>query len=168
MYSSYWTQPRFLWAMSIVLPIAVVPIAMLQEAIADSSLGNLMGERATANYFEGADLKSGEVTSWIAWLVVPILYSALHLWRYRGGATILPFAGRGWFSAFLAIVSLFVSGLFLFVCVVGTGLPELQGIPFALWLVIVAIYCQALRAAAVRRSLSKSEAAPDELTKIFG
>jgi hypothetical protein len=145
--------------MSILLPIAVVPAVLVQNAMMDAEPIST-GE------------SSSEVAPWelallIGWFVVPVLFAAMHLWRYRGGATMLPLFGRGWVSALLATGSFALSAMFLLAAVAGTDLPKPHGVPFALWFMAMALYCQALRAAAVQRSLPNAEDSPEELLKVF-
>lgn len=145
--------------MSVVLPLAVIPAVLIQEAI-------IGAEPAGASDSAG-EVAPAEWSLVIGWFVVPILFAAVHLWRYRGGATMLPLFGRGWVSALLATGSFILTAICLLAAAAGTDLPEPSSVPFALWFVAVALYCQALRAAAVRRSLPDDADSPEELLKVF-
>ena len=156
--TAFWANPLFLWSMSVVLPLAVVPAVLIQDAMMDVE---------QIDTGDSSEVAPWELALMIGWFVVPVLFAALHLWRYRGGATVLPLFGRGWVSASLATGSFALSAIFLLAAAVGTDLPEPHGVPFALWFVAMALYCQALRAAAVRRSLPDVEDSPDELLRVF-
>jgi hypothetical protein len=157
--TAFWAHPLFLWSMSVVLPLAVIPAVMIQDAV--------MGAEPAGTGDNAGDVAPGELVLVIGWFVVPVLFAAAHLWRYRGGATMLPLFGRGWISASLAIISFALTAMFLLAAAAGTDLPEPHGVPFALWFVAMALYCQALRAAAVRRSLPDDADSPAELLSVF-
>lgn len=145
--------------MSVVLPLAVIPAVLIQEA--------MMGTELSGTSSDAGEAAPMEWTLIVGWFVVPLLYAAVHLWRYRGGARMLPLVGRSWISALLAILSFALTAMFLLAAAVGTDLPEPHAVPFALWFVTMGLYCQALRAAAVRRSLPDDVDSPAELLKVF-
>lgn len=163
MQSSFWARPGFLWVMSVVAPLAVVPAVVIQEYVATGVWG-------PDDAYDGgdADLVASEIAMIIGWFIVPPMFAALHLWRYRGGATMWPLIGRGWVSGVLSAISFPLTGLILLTAVVSIDRTEPETWPFAMWLVALAVYCQALRAAAVRRSLPDDMPSAEELTKVFG
>ncbi|MCP3729113.1 hypothetical protein M9978_01610 [Sphingomonas sp. MG17] len=144
--------------MSIILPLAAIPAVLIREA--------MMGVEPS-DALVASDAPLSEIAIAIGWFAVPLAFAAIHLWRYRGGATMLPLFGRGWVNALLALASLLLSALFLLAAAVGTEVPEPHGWPFAIWFTAAALYFQALRAAAVRRSLADKPSARDELVKVF-
>lgn len=153
--TAYWSRPIFLWSISVVLPLMAIPVVLLEEAI--------MGLEGSVP--PAAELSDVEATMLVlAWLGGPAVFAIPYLLGYRGGATMLPLFGRGWFAALLAICTLLFSAVFLLAAFVGTEFPQPHSWPMAGWLTAVAVYLQALRAAAVRRSL------PDEreaLAQVF-
>lgn len=139
--------------MSVVLPLLIIPVALLEDAL---------GANADAADVEMSPAEEFFLVT--AWFALPVLFAALHLVRYRGGATMLPLFGRSWISVLLSVVSLLLSALFLLAAFVGTEFPALDSLPSTIWLVAAAVYFQALRAAAVHRSLPDPEA---DLVSVF-
>lgn len=161
--SWFWARPGFLWSMSVVLPLAVIPAVLVQEAVATGEWGP--GESGA----EGGDtgLSVFEIGLVIGWFLVPPLFAAFHLLRYRGGATLWPLFGQGWVSALACLISVPVTALFLLGAAFGGNLRDASTWPMSIWMLAVAAYCQALRAAAVRRSLPDATDSPDALIKVF-
>lgn len=150
-----WAKPAFLWTMSVIVPLAVIPVVWLEEQI-------LALEHAVPIPDTGDDWSI--LVTVLIWFGAPIASAAICLTGYRGGATMLPLFGRGVVSALIAIASFGLSAVFVLAGLVGTEFPALHGWPLAGWFIVAAVYLQALRAAAVRRSLPHEQ---DALIRVF-
>lgn len=151
-----WAKPAFLWIMSVVLPLAVIPVVWFQDLY--------LGEQDISPSTVPGDDGWSILILVLIWFGAPIASAALCLIGYRGGATMLPLFGRGVLAALIAIASFGLSALFVLSGLVGTEFPALHGWPFTGWFFAVAAYLQALRAAAVRRSMPQED---ESLVRVF-
>ena len=150
-----WARPAFLWTMSVVLPAAAIPVVLIEDELRTTE---------GASSPPSAPVDEASVVLFLLWFIVPPACAALCLIGYRGGASICPLFGRGIVAGVVTLASLPLSALFVLAAFVGTDFPEPYSLPFFGWFIAVALYFQALRAAAVHRSLPRVD---DDVAAVF-
>ncbi|WP_374942160.1 hypothetical protein [Sphingomonas sp.] len=143
-------KPALMWIIAISLGLAVVPLVMYSGQL-------YYAEGGQSPDGPGMLLMSVVMTTPV-WLGTWLAFAALFLVRYRGGATLRPFFGASPLSILLALMGTAGTIFFAWLIAVRIDYWRATRLPFTLHLLGCAAYCQALRAAAVARSLPQGDA----------